>query len=151
MSGDNPRMRELIERSSLGTPAAQRLRESVPLEVGREIVRRAEAKRKPASKTCAHCGRVGSQLFRPSVDWFTGESIHFCVNRAACSDRYARVTRAYQKAHPGEFLPRQAELLAWAASESSPLRADSAPRSGAAHPDPESRDGGSGAGCASNP
>lgn len=35
--------------------------------------------------------------------------------------------------------------------ESSPLRADLAPRSGAAHPGPVSRDGGTGSGCASNP
>lgn len=39
---ENPRMAELIEASSLGTPEAKRLRESVPAEVGAEIVRRAK-------------------------------------------------------------------------------------------------------------
>ncbi len=42
---------------------------------------------------------------------------------------------------------RAAELR----EEASPLRADVGPRSGAAHPEPSSRDGGTGPGCASNP
>lgn len=153
MSDENPRMRELVENSSLGTPSAKRLRESVPVEVGREIVRRADAKRRKADpKTCAQCGRVGSQLFRESIDALTLEPLHFCVNREACKARLRKVTRAYRLANPDTWasLP---DILAWAKSapESSPLRADLAPRSGAAHPDPVSRDGGTGSGCASNP
>ena len=36
------RIRELIERSSLGTPEAKALRASVPEEVGRRVVERAK-------------------------------------------------------------------------------------------------------------
>lgn len=53
-------IRDLIERSSLGTPSAKALRESVPVELGQEIVRRANAARAPG--VAAVLRRAGSEL-----------------------------------------------------------------------------------------
>ncbi|ORA24915.1 hypothetical protein BST13_33640 [Mycobacterium aquaticum] len=60
MARDRARNRDiddLIERSSLGTPAAKAYRESVPPEVGEAIVRRADAARERTEpdEPCEHC------------------------------------------------------------------------------------------------
>ncbi|MFC8531866.1 hypothetical protein [Nocardia sp. NPDC057227] len=131
MTDENPRMRELIE-NSLGTPAAKRLRESVPVEVGREIVRRAEEKRAEAFAEFL-------------MDEFSDGAISIDFAEDDGDFSHVQINGYF------DLLSIARSVLAKVAAESSPLRADLAPRSGAAHPDPVSRDGGTGSGCASNP